>query len=103
MDVLGLVAGGVAGLAGGVFVGLRWGARLREQPTSRYWAANAAMLIAGMLVSFGGSVWGIPAFWTGGVGLMAGGLTGLKYGLGRSVGLWRVADRLTGSGDSLDD
>lgn len=99
MDLLWAVLGGAVGLGLGVWVGLRWGANLRELPGWRYWLANGAAMVAGMALTFAGSVFGVVFIWVAGLGLMGGGLTGLKYGYGKSVGVWRTVDRITGVDD----
>ena len=97
MDVVLMLVGGIAGMAAGVFGGLKWGESLREKSNAAYWFANLLVMAAGMAVVFGGSVIAWPAVAVSGVGLMGGGVTGLKYGLGRSVGVWRTVDTITGS------
>jgi hypothetical protein len=99
VETLGLVLGGAVGLGGGIAGGLAWGERLKEQPSWRYWSANGIVMMAGMFLVFAGTAFGVGFVWTAGVGLMGGGVTGLKYGYGKSVGLWRTADRLTGVDD----
>ena len=37
-------------------------------------------------------------WWIGSLGSMAGGVSGVKYGLGRAVGIWRLIDGAGGKG-----
>lgn len=99
MAYLALALGGLLGLAGGILLGLRWGSRLAGGSTGKYWRANAVLFFSGMLLAFAGDVLGSAFLWGVGVGVMGGGVTGLKYGFGRSVGIWRTADRLMRSDD----
>jgi len=98
-----MVASGGAGLAVGVGAGLALGARVRERSSKTYWLLNAADMVLGVAIMIVGGLLGW--MWLGyfGVGLTAGGLTGLKYGYGRSVGLWRVHDRALGTDEELRD
>jgi hypothetical protein len=52
-----------------------------------------------MVVVYVGLARGIEAVWVGGIALMGGSLTGLKYGLGKSVGVWKTADDISGVDD----
>ncbi len=99
MEAVLSVIGGLVGIVGSMWLGLVWGERLRPRRRWRYWAANAVMLFAGMTITFVGLRFEL--FWiaVAGVGVMGGGLTGLKYGLGESVGIWKTADRLTKTDD----
>jgi hypothetical protein len=99
VEAVALALGGAAGLAGGFAAGFKVGERLRAKPSWRYWAFNAAVMVLGVTIVFLGTVYAVPFLWSGGIGLMGGGVTGLKYGYGKSVGLWRVADDLTGTDD----
>ncbi len=103
IEVLLLVIGALLGLGAGVWLGLRWGMRLAEAPAWRYWAANAVVSLAGLAVAivgqFLGQMWSAVA----GLGIMGGGITGLKYGYGRNPGVWAVHDRLMGIDDDGRD
>lgn len=99
MEVLALVASALAGLSGGFWLGLRTGARLSGGRAWRYWAYNVLALLGGMLLAFAGQVFGALWLAVGGLGLAGGGITGLKYGYGASVGVWAIHDRLVRSED----
>jgi FAD/FMN-containing dehydrogenase len=99
MDILGAILGSLVGVVIGIFGGLKVGGWLRSSPGWVYWAANAAALALGMAAVFVGLAYEIEAVWVGGIAFMGGSLTGLKYGLGRSVGLWRTMDNITGTDD----
>jgi hypothetical protein len=70
-------------LAGGV-IGFFLGRRLREQGARRrFWAASGVSLAIGMSVIFIGELVGVDFLTGAGVGLMTGGLNGLRWGMGR--------------------
>jgi len=97
MELAAVIVAAVAGLAAGVWSGLRYGARLEGGPARRYWIANVVVLFGGMFVAFLGQA--LYALWlaVAGLGLSGGGITGLKYGYGVSVGVWAIHDRIVGS------
>lgn len=102
MDIVLAAVGAVAGLAFGVWAGWVLGQRVRERKPWAYWALNAAAFFDGTLVMFLG-IWFDQLWLTmAGVFLLGGLLTGLKYGYGKSVGVWRVHDRAVGSDDLLE-
>jgi hypothetical protein len=76
---------GVAGVAGYLI-----GVRLRTRRPWLYWAANVVVVLLGAAVIAAGTLMGSDAAWLAGLGVIAGGLTGLKYGLGRVVAQWRA-------------
>ena len=97
MELAGIIGAAIAGLAVGIWAGLRYGARLADASSWRYWVANFVALFGGMLIAFLGQA--LDALWlaVAGLGLAGGGITGLKYGYGASVGVWAIHDRLVGS------
>lgn len=97
MDTLVTVVLGAIGLAAGIAGGLAVGSRVRERATWVYWASNAAALVVGMAVAFAGLQFGQWGVLVAGVAFIGGGLTGLKYGYGRVVGVWRVHDDMMGN------
>ncbi len=96
VDIVLVVIGSIAGLALGVWAGLKWGMALIDKSSGKYWLANGAMLLAGMVVVVAGQALGAMWFAVAGAGIMAGGITGLKYGYGKSPGVWAIHDRLMG-------
>ena len=93
MEVVLLIIGSLTGLAAGIWIGLKWGMRLADRPSWRYWAANGVMALAGLVIATAGQFLGAHWFAVSGVGIMAGGITGLKYGYGQSPGVWAIHDR----------
>ena len=55
-------------------------------------------MLVGMVLTMVGSGLGLSWLWIGSLGIMAGSVSGLKYGLGRSVGIWRLIDGAGGKG-----
>lgn len=99
MEIAGLLLSGVGGLIGGILVGLKWGERLRGKPARTYWMANAVVMVVGMALVFVDFLLGMGWLFVAGIAVMGGGVTGLKYGLGKTVGVWRTVDRVTGVDD----
>jgi hypothetical protein len=99
VDILSVIVGSLVGIAAGIFLGLKVGGWLQTSPGWMYWTANAIGLVLGIAIVYVGLARGIEAVWVGGIGFMGGSLTGLKYGLGKSVGLWKTADRISGVDD----
>ena len=97
MELAAVIVAALVGLMVGVWSGLRYGARLEGGPSWRYWVANVVVLFGGMLAAFLGQVF--DALWlaVAGLGLAGGGITGLKYGYGASVGVWAIHDRFVRS------
>lgn len=93
-----MIVAGVVGLAGSFWLGYRYGERCRRLPDSRYWIANGVGMFVGLVLATAGSMLQLPWLWLASISVMAGSLSGLKYGLGRSVGIWRLVDRGTKSG-----
>lgn len=77
------LVGAMVGLAVGGAVGFALGRRLRDRPRRMFWIASSASLLLGMLVIFVGEVAGLEVLTGGGVGLMTGGLNGIRWGFGR--------------------
>ncbi len=99
MEAVLTVIGGVVGLALGLGGGLWIGGLVSSRGSWLYWTLNVLVLLIGIGGNFAGLYAG--QFWiaVGSLAFIGGGLTGLKYGYGRSVGLWRVHDRAMGSDD----
>lgn len=103
MEVFELIAGGVGGVVIGILAGLKLGATVRERPAWYYWAMNGAASVIGVVLATFGIAWEFAWLYVGAIAFMGGGLTGLKYGYGKSVGLWRVHDNLMNSDPDLRD
>lgn len=101
MAALLALSGAVAGLAVGVWAGLAAGRRIQERAPWVFWLVNAAFVLLGLVINVIGL--SIRQLWFAmiGLGLLAGGLTGLKYGYGRVVGAWKVIDRLADTAASM--
>lgn len=86
MDALLLVAAiiGTVAIAGGA--GFAAGRRLRGRASWLYWASNVLALCAGAAVLAFGYRAGSDPLLGAGLAVIAGGTTGLKYGLGRVTG-----------------
>ena len=92
MDLASVVGGGF-GLGLGAVSGYMLGRWLRCRGRLAYWSASAAFLIGGVILIFLGHHVGAGLMAGGGVGLVTGGLNGVKYGAGK-MREWR--------GDSCD-
>ncbi|MDO9556109.1 MAG: hypothetical protein Q7J82_00795 [Coriobacteriia bacterium] len=94
MEVVVVILAGVLGMSLGIWGGFKLGERVRDERPWRFWALNGGTvivsLVALLLAGFSQQLW----IWSGVMATFAGMLTGLKYGYGKSVGLWRVHDRL---------
>jgi hypothetical protein len=99
MEAVVIVIGGFAGLAVGLVGGLWVGGLIKDRGSWLYWVLNVLVLALGVLGNFLGL--SVGRFWVvvASLAFIGGGLTGLKYGYGRSIGLWRVHDRAMGSDD----
>lgn len=90
----------IVGLLGGIFGGLKVGEAVRGRARA-YWMLNGVVVLVSMLLDFVGLVTGNLWLALGAVGLMGGGITGLKYGYSESIGIWRTIDSFTGSDANL--
>ncbi len=90
--------GASLGFLAGIAVGLWAGRRVRDKHQAWYWSLNALFLVVGLVVDVAGLTLGLSFVAFFGLGLIPGGITGLKYGYGRIVGLWAVMDRV---GDTM--
>ena len=102
MDLFLAILGGVGGLAVSLASGLFLGRKVRNKPHWFYWGLNALVFVVGVAISIIGLAFG--QFWlsTFAMTFIGGGLTGLKYGLGESLGLWGVHDRAFGIDSDTD-
>ena len=80
--VLGIMIGYKAGLEGG-----KTAANDRQ-----YWARNGVALLVGVAVSAVVAATGLLTLMGLSIGLIGGAVAGLKFGYGKSVGLWRKHD-----------
>ena len=80
--VLGIMIGYKAGLEGG-----KTAANDRQ-----YWARNGVALLVGVAVSAVVAATGLLTLRGLSIGLIGGAVAGLKFGYGKSVGLWRKHD-----------
>ena len=96
MGVLLGLLGGLAGFALGAWVGHLAGKKVSGSRSWVYWALNAVAFVIGLAVNVVGLAFGLFAVAMLGPGLIAGGITGLKFGYGRVVGPWVAVDALTG-------
>lgn len=99
MSLLVTIVAVVVGLVGGIFGGLKAGELVRGRARA-YWALNGVVVVVCMLLDFAGLATGQLWLAVGAIGLMGGGITGLKYGYSESIGIWRTIDTLTG-GDAI--
>lgn len=95
MDGFAIAIVGLLLLVFGIVLGVRIGEELatRCTTTKDYWLYNLAVLLVGSVVSafVWATGWVVLAFLT--IGLIAGGIAGLKFGFGESVGPWKIHDR----------
>ena len=99
MDVVVVLGAGLVGLAAGIAIGLWVGKRLQGFAYAWYWVANGVALAVGVAGNTAGLFFGQWWLVIASLTFIAGSLTGLKYGLGRSVGVWRVHDEFVGNDD----
>jgi fluoride ion exporter CrcB/FEX len=102
VEIFLVIIGAIIGIVLGAWVGLKWGIALMPREPWRYWLANVAVALGGIAIATGGQFLG--QWWTSvlGLGFMAGGITGLKYGYG-STGVWAIHDRIVGSDEHIRD
>ena len=91
------VLAAVVGIALGFWLGLIAGRRIAGKPSWRYWLLNLLALVIGLAVDIVGLSIGSLALAALGLALFAGAISGLKYGYGRTLGLWKAADALFGA------
>ncbi len=101
MDTVWMVLGGIAGIALGLGAGFKIGELVRGRASWIYWLLNVIALVLGVSIALAGLVFGFGWLVGAALGFEGGVLTGLKYGFGRSVGLWAVHDRLQDTDKNL--
>ena len=90
LDILAILAAYVAGL----FAGLKVGGLVRGRPAS-YWTLNIVAGFACLAGDYVGLVLGLPWLALGSIGLLAGIISGLKYGYSDNIAVWRTTGRAT--------
>ena len=103
MEGIVTVVGGIVGVVLGAGAGFWAGKRLRDRSYAWYWATNGVALLIGVAGNTIGLLYSQWWLVIGSLAFTGGALTGLKYGLGRSVGLWRVHDDFVGNDDLPKD
>ena len=78
----------------GIVIGWKVGSSLGEGAADdrQYWLRNLAVVVVGVLLSTLISALGLMTVAALGIGLIGGGIAGLKMGYGKSVGVWRRHD-----------
>lgn len=95
MGGLEAVAGALGGIALGGVGGFLAGDRVIGGRVWLYWLANAAGLVAGVAAAAYGLATGAQWAWVGGVALIGGWATGLKYGHARNPGARSIRERVS--------
>lgn len=86
MSILEMVIGAVVGFALGWIVCFKLGERARDKAPWHYWVANVGVAVAGIVLIGIGLVYALEWLWTGAMGFVTAGFTGLKYGRAKIVG-----------------
>lgn len=86
MPIFEMVIGGVVGFVAGWLVCFKLGELVRDKAPWRYWAANAAVVVLGIVLIGVGLAYQLSWLWVGVMGFVTAGLTGLKYGRAKVVG-----------------
>jgi hypothetical protein len=86
VDALITIVAAAAAFAGTFAAGRWYGATCRKAPPARYWTANAVAMGIGLAVAVLGASLAEQWVWVTALGIMAGSVTGLKWGLGHVVG-----------------
>lgn len=83
---------GVLGILIGYKAGSVWGAS--AQGDRQYWMRNLAFVLVGIALSAVVSAFQLVTLVGLAIGLIGGGIAGLKLGYGQSVGVWQKHDRV---------
>ncbi len=94
MTALLALAGAALGLLAGIGLGLVLGRLVRDAGPVIYWMLNVVFLVLGLALDVVGLSMSMPFLALLGLGLIPGGATGLKYGYGRVLGPWAVAEKM---------
>lgn len=94
MEIAFVVSFAVLGVLG-ILIGFRLGTELGERAVTagEFWGMNAALLAGGIVLGALIGAAGLVLLEAVPVGIIAGGLTGLKMAFGESVGPWKFVDR----------
>ncbi|MDO8914667.1 MAG: hypothetical protein Q7W16_01095 [Coriobacteriia bacterium] len=92
MDIVYMATAVVAGFGGSFWLGYRYGVRCRRLPVRRFRIANGIGMLIGLVLAVAGALLQLQWLWLASISVMAGSVTGLKYGLGRMVGMLRSVD-----------
>jgi hypothetical protein len=90
-----------AGLVGGGLAGYRMGEIVRGSRRS-YWVMNVGVLLVCAVLDFTGLVLGRPWLAYGALGLMAGLITGMKYGYSDSIRVWQAPESTGEEGSTVE-
>jgi hypothetical protein len=100
MELAMAVGGVLLALLAGVAAGYKTGSVIRGNRKA-FWGLNIAAVVFCAALDFVGLVLGQYWLAVSAIGLMAGLITGLKYGYAESIGAWRIFDSWTGGDESL--
>ena len=83
MDTAAAIGAGI-GLAGGIAAGFVLGRRFRAHcRRGAFWVASGGSIVLGVIVVLLGEIAGLTFIAGAGVGLVTGGVNGLRWGMGR--------------------
>ncbi len=100
MQLAGAIIGVLAGLLGGIWGGYKLGEHVRGNPRE-YWTWNAVAFVVCVLLDMVGLALGWHWLAVSALGLLAGLITGMKYGYSESIGIWKMFDTWTGGDADL--
>jgi hypothetical protein len=89
VDIVYMAAAIVVGFGGPFWLGYRYGERCRRLPALRFRIANGVGMSVGLVMAIAGALLQLQWLWLASISVMAGSVTGLKYGLGRSLSMLR--------------
>jgi hypothetical protein len=90
VDTVYMVAAVAVGFGGSFGLGYRYGVRCRKLPTLRFRIANGIGMLIGLALAIVGALLQLQWLWLAAISVMAGSVSGLKYGLGRSLSMLRA-------------
>jgi hypothetical protein len=92
VDIVYMVAAVVVGFGTTFWLGYRYGVRCRRLPARRFRIANGVGMLVGLVMAIAGALLQLQWLWLASISVMAGSMTGLKYGLGRALSMLRSTD-----------